>query len=315
MNSTLGIVAALITVGCWTIGTLSFTTASNRASPVSVNRVRLLYAFVLITFISVLFFGFSLSDLLFQPDMEQWFWLGISGVIGLTIGDFFSFSAYKLIGGSKASLFNAIAPVAALLLGMVLLNEQLNGIGLMGMAISVSGILWFIWEHNRKQQLQVELSKADLWKGVAFAALGAISQGLGLVCAKKGLIHPGSISIHPIHATWIRMGIGTLVTYLIGFFRSNMWKEFKEITFTKSIFKPVITGTVFGPVTGVTMSMLSVTVLEVSLTQTIFSLLPISVMFTARLMGKEKLSVVSLIAALISILGVVVLVWRNEIHF
>ncbi|MFA6261608.1 MAG: DMT family transporter [Bacteroidia bacterium] len=315
MNNSIGVIAALVTVGCWTMGTIYFTIASNRASPVSVNRVRLLYAFILITLLSVLFFRFSLADLFLQPDKAQWFWLGISGIIGLTIGDFFVFSAFKLIGGSKASLFNAIAPVAALLLGMVLLNEHLNGMGILGMAISVSGILWFIREHNRKQQLHLELTKADLLKGVAFAALGAISQGLGLVCAKKGLVHHGQFSLHPIHATWIRMGIGTLVTYLIGFFRSNMWTEFKEITFTRSIFKPVITGTVFGPVIGVTMSMLAASVLEVSLAQTIFSLLPISVMFTARFMGKEKLSAVSLIAALISILGVVILVWRNEIHW
>lgn len=313
MLASTGIIASLITVGCWTVGTHSFTAASRLASPLSVNRVRLLYALILITIIASTVFGISLSNLLTGPDWMQWFWLGISGVIGLTIGDYFSFSAYKLIGGSKASLFSALAPVAALLLGMVLLGESLNWVGLIGMAVSVSGILWFVGEQNRKQHLHLQISKADVFKGVLFAALGSVSQGLGLVCARKGLIQPGDFHLHPVHATWIRMGIGTGVTYLIGLFRTNLLMEFKHISFNTTRVKPVLLGTVFGPVLGVTMSMVAVTHLEVSLAQTIFSLLPISVMVSAALLGKEKLTLVSLLAACISIAGVILLVWRNSL--
>lgn len=312
MNQTLGIIAALLTVGCWTIGTFAFTAASKLVSPLSVNRVRLLFAFVLITFISVLFSNISLLGLFTAPDFQQWFWLGVSGIIGLSIGDYFAFSAYRIIGSSKASLFSAIAPVAALLLGMVLLGENINWVGIAGMAISVTGILWFISVQQRTHaNTHHPFSKSELYKGLLFAALGSISQGLGLVCAKKGLIHTGDITLTPLHATWIRMGIGAGITYVIGVFRSNLITEFKLIALSKINIKPVLLGTLFGPVIGVSMSMLAATNLEVSLAQTIFSLLPISVMFVAQVLGKEKLSFTAIAAACISICGVLILVWRN----
>ena len=185
---------------------------------------------------------------------------------------------------------------------------------MIGMAISVSGILWFVQSQNKAHHIaQLNMSKADIAKGMLFAFLGSVSQGLGLVCAKKGLIHQGSFEINPMHATWIRMGIGAGVTYLIGAFRSDLIKEFKHVTFNKTNLKPVILGTLFGPVIGVTMSMLAAKNLEVSLAQTIFSLLPISVMFTAHFTGREKVTLSSYIAAFISICGVIILVWRNQI--
>jgi drug/metabolite transporter (DMT)-like permease len=145
------------------------------------------------------------------------------------------------------------------------------------------------------------------------ALLGSISQGLGLVLAKKGMIHQGQYDLPPVHATWIRMGIGAGTTYIIGAFRSNLWFEFRNITFVKAHLKPVITGTLFGPVLGVSMSLLAAKNMEVSMAQTIFSLLPVSVMLTAHVSGKEKVSIASFIAAVISICGVVLLVWRNEL--
>ncbi|MFN6082262.1 MAG: EamA family transporter, partial [Bacteroidota bacterium] len=89
--------------------------------------------------------------------------------------------------------------------------------------------------------------------------------------------------------------------------------EFKEIAFKPQHLKPVLIGTVFGPVIGVSMSLLAASIIEVSLAQTIFSLLPITVMLAAVLSGREKLELSSFIAAIISVGGVFILVWREEI--
>ncbi len=311
LNYTLGLSAAFTTVACWTVGTLSFTKASKIAEPLSVNRVRLLYATILLSLTLIFIFQISPLQLFRSVTPMHWFWLGISGIIGLTIGDFFWFTAFRLIGGSKTSLFNPIAPIAAFMLGIFILDENMNWIGIMGMSISIGGILWFI-RSNQHDTLN-PVKKEHAAKGMLFAALGAICQGLGLVCAKKGLILAGQYDIPPMHATWVRMSIATLTTYSIGVFRSDLVKEFKHITFSKAVLKPVLLGTFFGPVIGVTMSMVAAKNMEVSFAQTILSLLPISVMLTAFISGKEKVQFISFIAALISISGVIVLAWKNEI--
>jgi drug/metabolite transporter (DMT)-like permease len=142
--------------------------------------------------------------------------------------------------------------------------------------------------------------------------LGAICQGLGLVLAKKGFMS-STEEISAIHATWIRMFIATISVYLIGIFKTNIIQEFKAITFNINKLKPVLLGTLFGPVIGVSLSLFSANKIEVSITQTILSLLPVSVTFAAVLFFKEKVYLKSYLAVLVSIIGVLILVWRNEL--
>lgn len=312
MTESLGLIAAVITLFCWTIGTIAFTRASELYVPKSINRVRLLFATVVLTVIVCLWCGTNPVTLFATPLPEHWLWLGISGVVGLSIGDYFAFSAFRLLGSSRTSLFSTFAPGAALFGGFIFLGEQMNTIGLFGMAISIGGLVWFIQSAAARKQNTED--KTHLKKGIVFAILGALCQGLGLVFAKKGLILDSEAGrILPLHATWIRMFSATAVVYVIGIFKGNLWKEFKIVAFTPAIIKPVAIGTLFGPVIGVSMSLYAASVIEVSLAQTIFSLLPISVMLAAVMMRKEKLEATSFIAAIIGVAGVFVLVWRNEI--
>ncbi|MFN9583304.1 MAG: EamA family transporter, partial [Bacteroidota bacterium] len=77
MNSTTGIGAAMATLLCWTIGTFAFAEASRNAEPLSVNRVRLLFATAALSLIVVALFQ---TEFLFAS-AEQWLWLGCSGII------------------------------------------------------------------------------------------------------------------------------------------------------------------------------------------------------------------------------------------
>jgi drug/metabolite transporter (DMT)-like permease len=74
-------------------------------------------------------------------------------------------------------------------------------------------------------------------------------------------------------------------------------------------------GTIFGPVIGVSMSMFAVSLLhdKPSIAQTIFSLLPITALPFAYLFYRENIKMKSIIGAIIAIVGVVILIWREEI--
>lgn len=299
---------------CWTAGTFAFTMASKRADPAAVNRIRLFFAALLLGIVVVALFGISPIQLFTYPLWQEWFWLGLSGIIGLTLGDFFAFTAYRILGSSRTSLFSTFAPVAALLLGMLMLGETINLAGLTGMLISTGGILWFIRSTSRSNNQEVD--KSHVTKGIIFAILGAVGQGLGLVCAKKGLniAHIDGSDLTAVHATWIRMAIGTLAAYSIAVFKRNVLNEFTSLIRNRTQFTPLIIGTVFGPVTGVSLSLYAASVIPVGIAQTIFSMLPITVMVAGALSGREKLNFPSVIAAAISMLGVFVLVWRSDIE-
>ncbi len=308
-----GLTAAFATLICWTVGTFAFTIASKRADPAAVNRVRLFFAALLLSAVVVLFFKVTFIELFTLPTFAEWVWLGLSGIIGLTLGDYFAFTAYSILGSSRTSLFSTFAPVAALLLGIIILGESINGVGVLGMMISTGGIIWFIQSTQKINDKSID--KSQVVKGITFAILGAVGQGLGLVCAKKGLniTHQTGADLSAVHATWIRMSIGTIAAYSIAVFRKNIWLEFKTMTASKAIITPLLTGTLFGPVMGVSFSLFAASLIPVGIAQTIFSLLPITVMLAAIISGRERINGPSIIAAAICMVGVFILVWRDEL--
>ena len=72
-------------------------------------------------------------------------------------------------------------------------------------------------------------------------------------------------------------------------------------------------GTLFGPVMGVSLSLLAIQHMEVAAAQTIFALLPIVVLPINYFYYKEKITIQAIGACLIAILGVVILIWRNSL--
>lgn len=310
MNSSLGYLAASITLLSWTIGTFAFTRASREANPASVNRVRLLYAFIVLSFMVSIALGISPVKMFSQISWEQYFWFGISGFIGLTLGDYFAFTAYRILGGRRTSLFGCFAPGAALIAANFFLEENLNFIGIAGMALSIAGVLLLIT--SRKEQTEVAHEHhGSFSKGILFAVLGAVCQGVGLVLAKKGF-NASAPHFNAMYATWIRLFIASITVYMIGAFKLNVWHELKSISLSGPKLKPILLGTLFGPVIGISFSLITATNMEVSVAQTLFSLLPASVFFASVIFFKEKIPAQSYLAVLVSILGVLILVWRDK---
>jgi len=77
--------------------------------------------------------------------------------------------------------------------------------------------------------------------------------------------------------------------------------------------KFLLMGTLCGPVVGMICSMYALANVNASVAQTIFSLVPVFVLFLNYVFYKEKITMRSLIGASIAILGVYILVFRNSI--
>lgn len=64
---------------------------------------------------------------------------------------------------------------------------------------------------------------------------------------------------------------------------------------------------------GVCLSLVSITLLDVAVAQTIFSLVPVIAMLIAWLVYKQKITLNALTGVLVAIIGVIILIWRNKI--
>ncbi|MBK6837747.1 MAG: DMT family transporter [Bacteroidetes bacterium] len=136
-----GILFALLATLSWSFCIFPFTQAARRLGSNSLNHFRLLLATILIGIISILISPQHFADLFSSPYQQAWIWLGVSGVLGLTIGDYFGFEMYAILGPRLGSVLTTFAPAAALILGTILLDEHISLIGIIGMLITILGVI------------------------------------------------------------------------------------------------------------------------------------------------------------------------------
>ena len=315
MTNSTGIIFALLTTLSWSIGIFPFTQAARRLGSNALNHFRLLLATCLLTILSLLLDASGFSKLFTSNYLQAWLWLGLSGIVGLTIGDYFAFSMYAILGARIGSVLSTLAPAATLLLGALIIGEHISWIGIVGIIVTVFGVI-NISLGRRERGLIPDHGHGNISKGIILGILGALCQGAGLVMAKKGFMAEQqlSYSVHPVHATFVRMSMATASLFLLTLISGKFKSVIKPIKANKDQgIKYAVMGTLFGPFMGVSLSLYTVTLLDASVAQTIFSLVPVVALLFSFLFMKDKISLQSLIGVLVAISGVVILIWREVI--
>ncbi|MFL5752581.1 MAG: DMT family transporter [Bacteroidia bacterium] len=309
-----GELIALLTTFCWSIGIFPFTEASRRLGTAALNQYRLLLAWLIITCFLIIFNGLSFPQLFTQPGYKNYLYLGLSGILGFTLGDFFSFTSFTILGPKLGSLYTTIAPGAALVAAYFILGESVNYIGIIGIAVTILGVIWLTL--SKKDKMHAE-SRGFIRnrKGIIYGILGACGQGTGLVFSKLGLeeLIEGE-KIATLHAVWIRLMAAFLTSFIVSALIGKLVSNSRPVFQNKDGgLKFMFIGTLFGPVAGVSLSLLAISLIPVAVAQTIFALLPVMVLPISYFVYKEKATLRSLLACTVSILGVLILIWRESL--
>lgn len=118
----MGELAAILTAISWSFTSIFFNNASRAIGSVRVNRLRLLVASIILITVHWIVLG---SPIPISATPDQWFWLGISGIIGLALGDAFLFQAYVHIGARLTTLIMALDPVFSTLIAWLWLGRKI----------------------------------------------------------------------------------------------------------------------------------------------------------------------------------------------
>ncbi len=298
MTSYLGEIAALLTALCWSVTALFFAMAGQRVGSLVTNRARLLLALVLLVTAHWLWLG---APLPLQAEPERWFWLSLSGIVGLALGDAFLFQSYVWIGPRLGMLLMSLAPVISGLLAWLFLGEVLRPSQVVGILLTVSGVAWVILERSSAPPGGVRGSRYG-W-GILFGMGAAIGQAVGLVMAKKGLA--GDFSA--LSGTLMRMIAAAFVVWGVTFFQGQVGATFQRLQGQRRTWLQILGGTFFGPFIGVSLSLLSIQFAHIGVASTLMALPPIFLLPISYFVFKERFGWQAVAGTLVAIMGVAVL--------
>ena len=292
----IGELAALGTSIAFSFGSVFLTLAGRRVGSMVLNRTRLLLA--------ILFLGITHWIILGIPvpiyaEPQRWLWLGLSGVVGLILGDVFLFQAFVWIGPRLSMLMMSLVPILAAFLAWIFLGEQMGWVEIVGVLITLAGVAWVVMERNGSKNAE----NPNYVRGILYGLGGAIGQAAGLILAKNGL--GGEFS--PISANIIRMISAAMVLWLITFIQGQARETLQTLTHNRRGLLFIVIGAVFGPFLGVSLSMLAIQRAQVGIASTLMALPPIFLLPISYFVFKERYGWGVILGTLIAISGVAVL--------
>lgn len=299
MQYPVGELAALATALLWTLSILAWTSAGKTVGALAVSFIRLLFASVYLLIYGQLVRGLALPT---DATPSLWFWLGLSGFLGLFLADICLFKACLLIGPRITLLINSLTPPFAAIVAWAWLGEPLTPRHWLAMFITLGGIIWVVLE--RPDEGSRPHDRRILTYGIALTVFAAFAQAVGAVFAKRGIGDYDAMG-----ATFLRV-IGALVGYLPLITISGRWPMMLSAMRKPRAMCIMSFGSLVGPFIGVAFYMVALRLCHPGIVTTLTNLMPIMILPFVILLYHEKVSLRAAFGAVISVAGVALLVFR-----
>jgi drug/metabolite transporter (DMT)-like permease len=291
--------AAVLTAVCWAFSSVVFTMVGKRVGASTVNHLRLWMAFIVIMVLHTVMFG---SPIPMGIEIKRYAYLGISGVIGLSIGDYFLYESYLLIGPRLGMLVMLSAPAFGAFLAWLALGEVLSPIKIIGILVTIGGITWVIREKTNPGNQTDGITSVQFMWGVLLGIGGAVGQAIGMLFSRMGM--EGGVSA--ISANVVRLGSAGLVMAIIALARGNIQTHFIKIK-DKKLFLKMVTGVLTGPTLGIILSLEAIAHTQIGVASALMSISPVLLIPVSHFVFKEKITAKAVAGTIVALLGVILL--------
>ncbi len=299
----MGELAALATSFCWSLNSIQFTFAGRRVGSRVVNRVRLIFAVIFLSLTHLLVRGTVWP---IEAELYRWGWLGVSGTIGLIVGDGSLFHAFLLIGPRKSMMLMTLVPVISTVAAWALLGEMLLPLEIAAILITVAGIAWVVSERQPDSRSEDNIKEAEDARkrtlGVLLGITGATGQALGLVAAKRGMVG----DFPALSATVIRMIVAATILWLMALLRGQIAPTLQALHDPRTRIW-LVGGAFIGPFIGVWLSLIAVRSAPVGIASTLMALSPIILIPFDHWIFDEAITARSIFGTVVALIGAAVI--------
>ena len=282
----IGCFAALLSSASFACGSVLWKKIGETISPESMNLCK-----------GVLGCGYLLIALLWTGldhiGLSTVFLLGLSGFIGITLGDTFFFRALVNLGPRLTSLFGTLTPGFISLAALAVLKESLSWQVWAGIALTITGIWWVLKEH-----LGASAPEINKPLGIKYCVLSVACTVIAILMARIALR-----SVSTIEATFIRLFWGTLGMFIWGAYSNSLGKWLTPFKDTVLFIKVAITVIIvtFG---GFWLSLYALKYAPTGIVSTLNSTSAVFVLPMSAFWLKEKVTGRACLGAAIAIAGV-----------
>jgi drug/metabolite transporter (DMT)-like permease len=289
----LALLAAFGTAVFWAFSAIFFEDASKKVGALAVNFWKVTFAFVFLAISGTIVRGVPFP---YDAPLRTWLLLGLSGLIGFVISDYFLFNAYILIGSRITVIFQSLTPVFTALFAYIFIAERMQAHRFVGMAVTIAGILIVVLTRSKQSRQNNEGALSA--KGLLFAFLSSVFQAGGMVLTKAGL---GDYS--PISGTQIRAFIAIFGFAINALLIGQGAHVFLKVPKIREAFSSTIKGSVFGPFLGVALSLFSLQNTQAGATSTLMALTPVVIILPSVFILKQKIHALEVVGAAVAVAG------------
>jgi len=290
----IGCLFAIISAALWAFGAILFRKLGDNISPAGLNFAK--------SIIATLCLGGLLLGIKTGPVSAQaYLYLGLSGLLGVSLGDTFYFRSLIELGPRLSLTLVVFIPATTVLLALVILNEQLTLSSFLGIILTLSGVFVVL----RGQHSHVNSQIRDLRKGIQYGILSIVTCSLSIILTKLVIE-----STSAIEATFIRQYSGTIGLIVWGLFSSKLKKWIKPFA-DPILLKNLIFAAFISTFLGTIFSIAALKYTYASIATTLNAMSPLFILPLSYYLLKEKITLCAVLGAFIAVLGAGLIILGN----
>lgn len=293
-----GELAALLAAFIFAWTSVVFTAAGHRLGVTLVNLLRLPGAVVCLGLTHLALTGRAWPADLAPADQA---WIGLSGVVGLAVGDSALFRSFTLVGPRRGMTVMALAPVFTVVVAWALAGERLGPQALAGIAAVIGGVILATRGRDPGGGRFRALPAPVLRTGFLLALVGAACQGLGSAFAKLGM-GPGGGGVDPLGATLVRLVWATVAYWLVVLPRQDRRQLRERLRDGRGV-AALAVAVLLGPFLSVWISLVAIKHTEAGVAQVFLGMVPIFVLLPSWVVYRDSPTVRTLAGVAVAVAG------------
>lgn len=216
--------------------------------------------------------------------------LGVSGVLGISLGDTFFFEALGGLSAHLVVLFGVLGQAFTVVLAVLFLGERISALQWLGIAMIIGGVTGAMYDGA------MERGRSTL-RGIIFGNLSVVANSASVIVAKVGLA-----ALPAVQGTFVRMLWGALGVALVGLATGRLggWiRPFGDASTLKKSTAATLVGT-FG---GFFLFHLSLKNVDVAIASPLSSTEPLFALPLAAIFLAERITVRPVVGTVVAVVG------------